>query len=194
MGSLCARVYTTHFGYELSGVVYCGTAELPAVAEAALPVVQSLCEKFGAKTDVTALGDVFNTICNLSVREKNTLPVAWISRNRQNQESYLSDPLCGFPLKLGGYRDLFALAVECGRREWATLVPENLPIMIISGAKDPVGFNGRGTLSVADNLVLAGHEPTVILYPGDRHEILFEDDHEIVYNDVLAWLHSIYLS
>lgn len=194
MGSLCARVYTTHFGYELSGVVYCGTSELPAVAEAALPVIETLCEKFGAKTDVTALGDVFNTICNLSVREKDTLPVAWLSRNRQNQESYLSDPLCGFPLKLGGYRDLFALAVECGRREWATLVPENLPIMIISGAKDPVGFNGRGTLSVADNLVLAGHEPTVILYPGDRHEILFEDDHEIVYNDVLAWLHSIYLS
>ena len=110
------------------------------------------------------IGDVFNTVCNLSVREKDSLPVAWLSRNRKNQENYLSDPLCGFPLKLGGYRDLFALAVECGRREWATLVPEELPIMIISGAKDPVGFNGKGTLSVADNLVLAGHEPTVILY------------------------------
>ena len=26
MGSLCARVYTAHFGYELNGVIYCGTA------------------------------------------------------------------------------------------------------------------------------------------------------------------------
>ena len=88
---------------------------------------------------------------------------------------------------------MFALAAECSQREWASRLPEALPVMIISGAKDPVGFNGRGPLAVADNLVLAGHDPTVILYPGDRHEILFEADHELVYKDVLAWLHSIYL-
>ena len=139
------------------------------------------------------LGTLFNAACNLMAREKGASPVAWLSCNVENQTAYLEDPLCGFPFKLGGYRDLFALAVECSSREWASLVPQSLPIMVISGAKDPVGFNGKGALSVADNLVLAGHDPTVILYPGDRHEILFEADHELVFRDVLAWLHSIYL-
>ena len=148
MGSLCARVYAAHFGDELNGVIFCGTVELPAAAEALRPVVDAACERFGPRADAD---------------------------------------------KLGGYRDLFALAAECAQREWASRLPEALPVMIIAGAKDPVGFNGRGPLAVADNLVLAGHDPTVILYPGDRHEILFEADHELVYKDVLAWLHSIYL-
>lgn len=194
MGSLCARVYTAHFGEELNGAIYCGTAEVPASAELLQPAINAACEKFGAHADAHVIGNLFNSVANLSAHEKNGAPAAWISTNKANQEAYMNDPLCGFPLTLGGYRDMFALAVECGSRDWASKVPADLPVMIISGAKDPVGFNGKGTLSVADNLVLAGHEPTVILYPGDRHELLFEDDHETVYNDILSWLHSIYLS
>ncbi len=193
MGSLCARVYTAHFGEELNGVIYCGTVELPAAAEVLQPAINAACERFGPRADVDKLSTLFNAACNLMAREKGASPVAWLSCNVENQTAYLEDPLCGFPFKLGGYRDLFALAVECSSREWASLVPQDLPIMVISGAKDPVGFNGKGALSVADNLVLAGHDPTVILYPGDRHEILFEADHELVFRDVLAWLHSIYL-
>ncbi len=194
MGSLCARVYTAHFGYELNGVIYCGTAELPAAADLLQPVFAAACEKFGAKADAHVLGNLFNAAGNLAAGEKNASPVAWISKNKQNQENYMNDPLCGFPLCLGGYRDMYALACECAQKDWAYKVPENLPVMIFSGANDPVGFNGKGTLSVADNLVLAGRDPTVILYPGDRHEVLFEDNYETVYNDVLSWLHSIYLA
>ncbi len=193
MGSLCARVYAAHFGEELDGVIFCGTVELPAAAEALQPAVNAACERFGPRAQVDKLGAAFNTLCTLFSREKDGSSVAWLSRNTENQQAYLADPLCGFSFKLGGYRDLFALAAECSQREWASRLPEALPVMIISGAKDPVGFNGRGPLAVADNLVLAGHDPTVILYPGDRHEILFEADHELVYKDVLAWLHSIYL-
>ena len=63
-----------------------------------------------------------------------------------------------------------------------------------SGALDPVGLNGKGVMAVSDNLVLAGKEPTVVLYPGDRHEILMESDKDVVYHDVLAWLDSQYVA
>ena len=56
--------------------------------------------------------------------------------------------------------------------------------MLISGADDPVGTNGRGVLTVSDNLVDAGFEPQVILYPGMRHEILNEIGREEVYEDM----------
>ena len=55
-----------------------------------------------------------------------------------------------------------------------------------------MGLNGKGVMAVSDNLVLAGKEPTVVLYPGDRHEILMESDKDVVYHDVLAWLDSQY--
>lgn len=191
MGSLCARNYTTHFGYELNGVIYCGTAEIPAFAGALQPVIDSLCDKFGVRTVVDRLGDIFNKVNNLTVDEKDS-DIAWLSRNADNKEKYAGDDLCGFTFTLGGYRDVFALANECSSRTWAENVPADLPILIISGSSDPVGLNGKGVISVSDNLVLAGKDPTVILYPGDRHEILNEDDHERVYNDILSWLNSIY--
>ena len=85
-------------------------------------------------------------------------------------------------------RDLISLANSACTDEWAYLIPASLPILLISGAKDPIGFNGKGVINVCDNLEDAGHRPEVILYPGMKHEILNEDDHEKVYNDVLAWL------
>lgn len=197
MGSLCARVYTAHFGEELSGAIYCGTAEVPETAEVLLPVLDAICDKLGADADAKYLPKLFNATCNLMLEDKDKEmskdALAWISKSLENRENYEKDRFCGFPLKLSGYRDLYALAVECGKRGWAKKVPSDLPIMIIAGAKDPVGMNGRGPLFVADNLALAGIEPTVILYPGDRHEILLEEDHETIYADILKFLQTVYI-
>ena len=49
----------------------------------------------------------------------------------------------------------------------------------------------RRTAEYCDSLIEAGHEPTVIIYPGVRHEILNEDCKEKVYNDILGWTQSI---
>ena len=62
---------------------------------------------------------------------------------------------------------------------------------LISGAKDPVGMNGKGVLAAADSLESAGILPEVILYPGDRHEILNEEDREKVYEDVAWFLQKV---
>ena len=194
MGSFCARVYTAHFGYELNGAIYCGTGELPSTAVMLQPIVDSLCEKYGPSKRVEALGELFSKATNLTVSEKTEDGLAWLSTNVQNRENYKNDPLCGFTFTIGGYRDLFALANEASSRQWASLVPNGLPILIISGAHDPVGLNGKGVISVSDNLTLAGKEPTVILYPTDRHEILNEDDKDRVYTDVLSFLNSTYIS
>ena len=181
MGSFCARVYTAHFGGELNGAVFCGTGELPAVAAALQEPINKLCEKLGPHTK-------YEIMRGRGVAQKKS----WISANADNIEAYKDDPLCGFTFTLGGYRDLFAIANDASRKEWASEVPLDLPILIISGALDPVGLNGKGVMAVSDNLVLAGKEPTVVLYPGDRNEILMESDKDVVYHDVLAWLDSQY--
>lgn len=193
MGSLCARCYTSHFGDELNGAVYCGTAEIPAAASALGPIIDMLIEKFGPRTVYPKLGELFNNFSSISIPDK-TSNIDWLSRNKENREKYAADELCGFTFTLSAYRDVFALASECSAKDWATLVPKGLPIMLISGALDPVGMSGKGVIAASDNLTNAGINPTVILYPGDRHEILNEDDKDRVYQDVLSWLNSIYIS
>ena len=85
-------------------------------------------------------------------------------------------------------RDLLSIANSACTSEWASLIPPTLPILLVSGANDPVGMNGKGVINVCDNLEDAGHEPTCYLYPCDRHEILFEDDREKIFSDILEWL------
>lgn len=191
MGSFCARVYAAHFGEELNGLILCGTGEVPDISSALLGVMDAICEKYGDKLRVDGIGDFLNRGASLIVGEKNS-PLAWLSVDAENRLAYSNDDLCGFTYTLRGYRDIFALICEACEDSWAYKLPQNLPIFIISGANDPVGSKGRGVLAVADNLVDAGIEPEVILYPGLRHEILNEENKDRVYSDILQFIHSCY--
>lgn len=188
MGSFCARVYAAVFGEELSGLIFCGTGELPASAVVLEEPLRFLCKKLGAKAAVP--GNLLDKMGALAVRDRQT-DKDWLSRNRENVEKYIADPYCGVPLKLGGMRDIVSLANSACATGWAFRLPFGLPIMLISGAKDPVGMNGKGVIACCDNLESAGHSPEVILYPGDRHEILNEDDREKVFSDVLSWTQRV---
>ena len=185
MGSFCARSYAAAFGAELCGLILCGTGELPAAAAALEAPIRYLCKRFGPRKEVS--NALFDKLSTIGIKNKKT-DKDWLSQNAENVERYINDPLCGGELKLGGVRDLLSLANTACSTDWPFLVPIDLPILLISGAKDPVGFNGKGVIAVCDNLESAGINPDVILYPGDRHEILNEDDREKVYADVLKWL------
>lgn len=187
MGSLLARQYCAVFGYELSGAIFCGTGNIIGAAVLLKTPMDKLVEKLGAGSDKIDLFALNSKAYNQAFRDEND-DLAWLSRNVANREAYRADPYCGFQLKVGGFRDLATLMLKVSHPDWAFKIPVDLPILVISGAKDPVGGNGKGVLKVVDALEAAGNEPTVILYPGDRHEILNEDDREIVYSDVKQWL------
>ena len=69
------------------------------------------------------------------------------------------------------------------------MVPVDLPVILLSGAMDPVGQYGKGVKEVHDRLALAGIKDLIIkLYEGCRHEILNETNRETVYQDVLQWI------
>ena len=185
MGSFCARVYATSFWNELSGLILCGTGELPSVAVVMEEPIKLLCKKLGTRASVPAT--LLDKMQTLMIRDAKTSK-DWLSRNEENVQNYINDPLCGADFKMSLVRDLISIANSACTDEWAYLVPPTLPILLVSGAKDPVGMNGKGVINVCDNLEDAGHTPTCYLYPGDRHEILFEDDREKIFGDILAWL------
>lgn len=191
MGSFCTRVYASHFGYELDGIILCGTGDLPPIINAAVDGIDLLVAKYGSTRRVDAVADVMNKGFSMLGDDKGNA-LAWLSENAENRLNYSNDELCGFTYTLAGYRDIYNIMREACDELWAYRLPENLKVMVISGAKDPVGMNGKGVLAVADQLAAAGFDPTVILYPGMRHEILNETEKEVVYNDVLKFLQSIY--
>ena len=74
------------------------------------------------------------------------------------------------------------------QRTWDK-IPKELPVLIVSGANDPVGEFGKGPRMVAESYKKTGlQDVTLKLYPDDRHEILNELDKETVDQDLLAWM------
>ena len=70
-------------------------------------------------------------------------------------------------------------------------IPRDLPLLVTSGAEDPVGNFGKGVRQVYDAYLQAGiRDVTLRLYDNDRHEILNETDRDTVYSDLLAWMES----
>lgn len=190
MGSFLARIYSANFGDRLSAAIYCGTGQLPPAVLALRDPAETLMDKLAENS--TAPASVSNLFGKLTKKMlKGDSEFAWLSRNEQNIADYVADPLCGFPITGALTKELLILAVKASAPDWASKLPKELPVLIISGAKDPVGMNGRGVLAVSDALVEAGIEPEVILYPADRHEILNEEDKDKVYADILKFLKGI---
>ena len=190
MGSLCARVYASTFGSQLSGLILCGTAQVPSGLDFFINTLENAVAKFGPRTVNHALASMLNKFSSLSVQDK-TSELDWLSVNKDNVEAYRNDPLCGQELTLAGLRDLASIGILASDKLWPATIPTDLPVMIIGGANDPVGFNGKGPIDCADSLTEVGIDPTVIIYPCCRHEILNEDCKETVYFDILGWLNSI---
>ncbi len=191
MGSFCARVYASTFGEDLAGLIICGTGQLPAGLEFLPNTLEELTQKFGARTKNHTLASSLNKMSSLMISDK-TSDLDWLSFDKKNVERYRDDPLCGIELTMSGMRDLVSIAVLASDKMWAATIPTDLPILIISGAKDPIGFNGKGPVQCADKLTVTGHEPTVIVYPHCRHEILNEEESkEKIYLDILGWLNGV---
>lgn len=186
MGSLLARVYAANFADELAGAVFCGTAHFPSEIIAFDDAVRAV---LGKLPENAGNVDVFGKITKLMLKENDDL--SWLSKSTENIERHKADPLCGAVCSPGMNNVLYNLAVRACSESALSALPPEFPVLIISGAKDPVGFFGKGVMDFADALTARGLSPEVYLYPGLRHEILNEDERAKVYYDVLNFLNGV---
>lgn len=112
----------------------------------------------------------------------------WLSRDPEEVDAYIADPLCGGPYTAGLWRDLshglfkIAADVEINR------IPSDLPILITGGERDPVG-GARGMDKLVTRFTRTGHgRLTVKIYTDGRHEMLNETNRDEVTADWLNWI------
>ena len=68
-------------------------------------------------------------------------------------------------------------------------MPKDLPLMFLAGYADPVGAQGKGVQRAIQSLKDAGVQNIECkLYPGARHELLVETNHQEVFEDIGSWL------
>ena len=115
----------------------------------------------------------------------------WLSRDEAEVDKYVADPWCGFLFTAGGYRDMFTGLRRISDPEEIRKMRKDLPVLFISGARDPVGAMGEGVKKVADSFRAAGlADIQVMLYPEARHELFNELNRQEVYGDLASWLYG----
>lgn len=185
MGSFICRAYTSRYT-DIDAAIYCGTGGPNPAAAMGIAVANTIGKVKGVMyrsplIDKMAFG-TYNKRC-----PKRT-PFDWLTKDEEIVDKYIDDKYCGFMFTTAGYRDLFSALGYVSKTEWAERVPEKLPILIVSGAEDPVGTYGEGVKKVYEMLKVTGHNDVEMkLYEGDRHEILNELDRDTVAADIIAF-------
>ncbi len=189
MGSFIVRNYLFNYGSGVSGAVIVGTgmqSKFTLLTARTVTAIQKLI--FGPKhvgkfIDKASFGK-YNE--RFSPARTNA---DWLSRNEENVDRYLADPMCGFVFTLNGFAALFQLIQNCYSAEKIEKMPKQLPILLLSGVDDPVGNYGKSIETVYQSYLEHGMQNVQMkLYEKDRHELLNEVDREQVYGEIYRWI------
>ncbi|NLK68858.1 MAG: alpha/beta hydrolase [Clostridiaceae bacterium] len=189
-GSFVSQDYITRFGDGISGVIMSGSAMQKGIditAGRCLAIIQ--CKLFGEKRKAHFLDKL--SFGNYNKRIQNAKhKFAWLSTDEETVEKYEQDPLCGGVVSIGFYYYMLKAFKDMYLRNKLNKIPRSLPMLILSGEEDPVGYYGERVKKLYELYKNEGLNVQMKLYPEMRHEILNEKNSINVYSDILNWLLS----
>ena len=192
MGSFLLRQYITEKDAEyakgLAGVVLMGTGWKPA---AMLQIGRAVSKAMGT-SKIGKRSKIIDTMCfgTYLKRIKNPRTVNdWLTKEREVVDWYRSTPWCTFHFTPNAYYHMFSSMLKAHDTERMKKLPEGFPILITSGAEDPVGGWGEGVRKTY--MTYLENSPCNVdirIYEDDRHEILNESDKAEVFEDIRLFL------
>lgn len=114
----------------------------------------------------------------------------WLSRDEAFVDRYVADPLCGFQLCNGYWRDFLQGLNTIYQDAALRRIRADLPVYLFAGSRDPAGHNGSGMDKLARvyREVVGSRDVALRLYPDARHDILHETNRDEVLADLLGWV------
>ncbi len=113
----------------------------------------------------------------------------WLSRDPDEVDTYVADPLCGFAVSTQTWLDMAEALDRNADPANVARVPKDMPLHLFAGDRDPLSENGKGMRRLYDAYRRAGlRDVRLQLYPDGRHEMLNETNRDQVTADLIAWL------
>lgn len=126
---------------------------------------------------------------NSKVKEKRT-EFDWLSVNKENVDKYIADPYCGNVPSRNFFASFIGSIPKIFKKKNLNKIDIYSKVLFIVGSDDPVGGYVKSIKKLQRLYTDRKISSSLIIYPGMRHEILNEDDKEIVYKDVLKFIKS----
>lgn len=114
----------------------------------------------------------------------------WLSRDPEQVDLYVNDPLCGFRCTNQLWIDLIETLLMLGKTSQLARIPSEVPIYLFSGRRDPVsGKNAEGVDRLTAQLREGGaRDVEERIYEDGRHEMLNDVVRDEVMADLTSWL------
>jgi len=190
MGSLLARCYNATFPMYFKGMILVGTTNPdPSTLKGSLLLIKLLRVFFKD----THKSKWFNTYFynRLNSSTKNTITrFDWLSSDPQEVRKYMDDPICGFELSLGFFKNILQGTLQMLKTEKQLKFRKNFATLIISGNQDPSGRFGKDPKTVKSKYVAQGFFNTHLKLIEGRHELLNEREEirKQTYETISEWM------
>lgn len=120
-------------------------------------------------------------------------PFDWLSRDTQEVDKYIADPLCGFSVDQTSMMSIFTAAAPLFEPDALSRIRSTLPIYLIAGDKDPLNANLAALTPLIERYRVAGvKDVTHDFYPGGRHEMLNETNRAEVVANLGRWIARVH--
>lgn len=191
-GSFIGQEYIIRYSSEIDGIILSGSAKNDGADVKTGIFVSTMQSKFisdrkAAKfIDNFAFGGFNKNIDNPKTK------VAWLTRDEEEQSKYINDKLCAFVPTINFYRNLFLGIHELYKVDRLKNINKKLPILVLSGKRDPVGKNGESVKRLYKqykNLEIENVD--IKLFEECRHELLNEINKDEVMEFIYKWFKDI---
>jgi len=188
MGSFLAQNFVAERGDRLAGAIFSGSnGRPPAIAALGRLIARIERLRLGPKGKSALLKSMWFGAFNKPFEPARTV-FDWLSRDPAAVDAYVADPLCGFDFTTQLAVDVLDALPSMLAPENVARIPTSLPILIVSGSRDPVGPNIE---NLVETYRKAGLHPKLRLYPDGRHEMLNEINREAVKADIVGWIGGV---
>ncbi|MDE3735292.1 alpha/beta hydrolase [Pseudomonas resinovorans] len=188
MGSYIGQAYLMQHSCSLQGAILSGSNYQPVALYRVARLVARFERWRQGKEGRSPLIEFLSFGSFNKAFKPNRTAFDWLSRDPQEVDKYVNDPLCGFRCTNQLWLDLLGGLQNITPPKHLAQIDPDLPLLVIGGERDPVS-EGRRLQDLAAALRRAGLRNVQLnIYPGARHELLNESNRDEVTRDLIDWL------
>lgn len=189
LGSFAIRSLLIHYPDAVDGAVLAGTGQNPGYQLAAVRwLVENEARRVGEEHSTPLIHKLSFGTYNRYFAPNRT-DFDWLCASREGLEDYIADELRGKALSAGLFREMLSIMLFTGNFKNQKQMKKDVPILLISGDRDPVGNNGRGVKNTCQSFKKAGMKNiTMKLFHGLRHDLFLEDRRADVSDYIYQWI------
>ena len=189
-GSFLAQAFLERYGHYIDGAIIAGSSKQNGAAVAFGRFVSAI---GGACKGKDAAAKFVNGLVFGGYDKKiGDGDWQWLSTNRASNDKYKEDPFCNFVCSYNFYSCFFKGLSSLYKNKNAARLDTEMPVLLISGADDPVGGRAGVERLLAFYKRRGMKRVRSVLIEGSRHEFLNEPEHfEEAFREIAAFLKDV---